>query len=193
MRTRITPVIAALFIGQGVWAQTAAPPSPPAEPATKIEAFSAKTGIVIIKGYSTVSRIYGQGEVKVDAREVRDASNPGLAVYGLEIEVKESGRLERVSRSFIDLDEVDSLVRGLDYISKVTSAVTPLKNFEAQYRTKDDLAVTVYTGPAGQLSLAVESGRVVRVSAFFDLVNLERLKNHIVEAKRILESARASK
>ena len=46
-------------------------------PATKLEAFQARTGAVLIRGYSTVGTLRGEGsDVSVDAREFRDGSNP---------------------------------------------------------------------------------------------------------------------
>lgn len=191
MHVRLLIAAATLTAAQLVTAQSA-PPAQPSAAATKIEAFSAKTGIVMIKGFSTVGRIRGQGVVTIDAREFRDASVPGQGVYGIAIEVKEAGRLERESRSFVDLDEIDSLVRGLDYISKIAKGVTQLNDFEAQYRTKGDFAVTVFSDAGGGLSLSVESGRVGKTSAFLKMTDLETLKTHILDAKRVVEAARAA-
>ena len=115
---RTLATLAALSFATSVCAQTVAPVQTPPPPATKIEAFSSKTGIVMIRAFSIIGRIRGQGLVTIDAREFRDASSPSQGVYGIAVEVKEAGRLERESRSFIDLDESDSLVRGLDYIAK---------------------------------------------------------------------------
>jgi hypothetical protein len=93
-----------------------------APPATKLEAFSARTGIVLVKGYTTLGTVNGMGRVSIDVREFRDASNPKSVQYGVAFEVKESGRLERENTSFIDEDEIDPLIRGLDYISKIDVA-----------------------------------------------------------------------
>ena len=161
-------------------------------PSTKIEAFSAKTGVVMIKGFSTVGRIRGQGVVSVDAREFRDASSPKTGVYGVAIEVKEAGRIERESRSFIDQDELDSLVSGIDYISKISKSVTVLKDFEAEYRTKGDFSITVFSDSSGGLSLAVASGRIGKTSAFLKLGDLDQLKALIIEAKKTIEEAKAA-
>ena len=47
------------------------------KPTTKLEAFQAITGIVIVRSYTTVGAISGLGGiVTVDVREFRDASNP---------------------------------------------------------------------------------------------------------------------
>src|SRR5262245_19720870 len=72
----------------------------PTPPATKLEAFSAKTGVVIIRGFSTVGSISRLGIVTIEVREFRDASNPKLRATGLSIQVKEAGRLERDNTSF---------------------------------------------------------------------------------------------
>jgi len=109
--------------------------------------------------------------------------------YGIAIEVKEAGRLERESRSFVDLDEIDSLVNGLNYISKVTKEVTLLKDFEATYKTKGDFAVTVFSNSSGGLSLSVSSGRIGKTDVFLEMSELERLKNIIIEAKRLAVEA----
>jgi len=90
------------------------------------------------------------GSVTVTAREFRDASNPKLRQTGLTVEVKESGRVERESVSFVDYDEIDSLLRGIDYISKIERNVTSLKDFEAEYRTKVDFGITTSMNVAGQ-------------------------------------------
>lgn len=160
--------------------------------ATKIEAFSAKTGVVMIKGFSTIGRIQGQGTVNIDAREYRDASSPKTGVYGIRIEVKESGRLQRENKSFIDQDEIDSMISGIDYIAKISKSVTLLKDFEAEYRTKDDFSITVYSDSNGTLSLAVGSGRIGKSSAFLKLGDLDQLKSLILEAKRTIEGAKAA-
>src|SRR5260370_25697623 len=69
----------------------------PLPPATKLEEFSAKTGIVVIRGFSTIDEVRGMGSVTVTAMEFRDASNPKLRQTGLHVAEKESSRLERES------------------------------------------------------------------------------------------------
>ncbi|WP_162995580.1 hypothetical protein OX462_21430 [Janthinobacterium sp. SUN098] len=163
-----------------------------APPATKLEAFSARTGIVIVKGFSTIGVVNGMGRVSIDVREFRDASNPKSVQYGVSFEVKESGRLERQSTSFIDEEEIDSLIRGLDYISKIERNVTTLGNFEAQYRTKGDLSMTVFSGTNGEVSFAVSSGRIGKTSAFLKLADAEKIRSLLNEAKAAISKAKSS-
>ena len=106
------------------------------EPKTKLEAFEAQTGSVLIKGFGEIGSVSGMGSsVVVDCREFTDATT-SRKEYGITIEVKETGRFERKDTAFIDYDEIDSLLKGIDYISKIDKSVTLLPDFEAAYRTK---------------------------------------------------------
>lgn len=192
MLSRLFTAISLFFMGQVAFAQTSSTTPLQPVPNTKIEAFSSKTGIVIIKGYSTIGSVSGRGTVSIDVREFRDASSPNKGEFGIAIEVQESGRLTRENRSFIDFDEIDSLVRGIDYLSKVTNSVTQLKNFEVAYKTKGDFAITVYSDSTGGISLAIDSGRIGKTTAFLKVTDLETLKSHILEARRLIESTRSS-
>lgn len=157
---------------------------PPPKPATKLEVFQAKTGTVVIRGYTTIGKVSGMGTVTVDAREFKDGSNPNAPrATGVSVTVKESGRLERESTSYVDADEVDSLLRGIDYISKITKEVTNLEMFEAEYRTKGDLRITVFNDPNGGLSLAISSGQVGRTSAYLRMTQVDAFRSLIIAAK----------
>jgi len=163
-------------------------------PATKLEAFSARTGVVLVKAFSTIGVVNGLGKVTIDAREFRDASNPKVREYGITIAVKESGRLERENTSFIDADEIDSLLRGIDYIAKIDKSITTMSDFEAQYRTKGDFSITTFSssGSRGEIGVAVSSGRIARTSAFLKLSDLSQMKALIGDAKSKIDAARAA-
>jgi hypothetical protein len=99
------------------------------------------------------------GSFEVNAMEFTDATT-GRKQSGVLIEIKESGRLENTDRSFIDYDEVDALLKGLDYISKATSDVTKLRMFEATYKTKGYFSVTTFSRDSGKIEAAVKSGYI---------------------------------
>lgn len=181
-------ILCAALIAFPVCAQNTDVPTKAAS--TKIEAFSSRTGIVMIKGFQEVGRIRGTGMVTIDAREYRNASNPKQAEYGVLFEVKESGRLERENRSFVDADEIDALIQGIDYISGITKSITPLSNFEAEYRTKGDFSIVVFSQSGGELGVAVASGRVGKTNAFLKISDLERLKELIRDAKKLIDQSK---
>lgn len=156
---------------------------------TELEAFAAQTGVVIIKGYSSIGKVAGMGSVEVDCREFTNAQS-GKKTYGMVIGVKEISRIERENNSFIDFNEIDSLITGIDYISKIKGDVTALQHFEATYTTRGDFSITVFNDSKGKLSIAVTSGRVGRARAYLNLEQLTKLRELVMDAKSKIESIR---
>jgi hypothetical protein len=154
-------------------------------PATKLEAFQSRTGVVLIRGYSTVGTVSLPGrEVAVDARELRDGSSPESPLAtGVSITIREVGTLERENTSYIDIDEVDALVKGIEYVSGASKDVTKLDQFEVEYRTRGDLRITVFSGRKGKILASISSGTIGRTIAFVDLKELAILHDLILAAK----------
>ena len=160
------------------------------KPKTKLEAFVAQDGVVIVKGFSEIGTFNGNygGVVTVKAKEFINV-NASKREYGITIEVKESGRLERENTSYIDYDEIDSLIKGLEYIAKVDKSATKLQNFQADYKTRGDLTISTFSR-SSSIMVGVESGHLYKATVFFPLSDLQNFKNMIVQAKTKLDSIR---
>lgn len=183
---RTLGALTALFCVVSIFAQDEAEQKKP--PTTKLEAFQSRTGVVLIRGYSTVGILRGMGgDISVEAREFRDGSNPNSPrATGVSITVRETGRLGRENVSYVDFDEIDSLLKGIEYISKVNREVTKLALFEVDYRTKGDLRISVFSNQKGDVSAAVSSGTIGRTSSFINLTDLGKLCEMIANAKSML-------
>jgi hypothetical protein len=158
-------------------------------PKTKLESFERQTGTVIIKGFANIGSVRGLGEVSVTCMELTEAANASKQ-YGITIEVVSSGRLEREDRSFVDYDEIESLIKGIDYISKAGPDITPLENFEAIYQTKGDLSLITFSTSPGKSEAAVRSGRIGGATAFISTTQLAELRDLILRAKQTLDSVK---
>lgn len=169
------------------FAQTEKPE--PSSPKTKLQAFEALTGAVIIKGYTEVGSVAGMGQLTVSAKEFTNAAD-GKVQYGITVGVTGGGQFERESTSFIDYDEIDSLLTGIDYVKAINKSVTKLHGFEAIYRTRDDLTVTVFSGSDEKIQAAVTSGRFSGATAFISLEKLASFRALIVEAKKTLDGVK---
>jgi hypothetical protein len=163
----------------------------PPPPATKLESFSNQTGVVLIRGFSRIGLVRGRGSVTIAAVEFRDASNPKVRVTGLSIFVMESDAAGKEKTSYVDYDEIDSLLKGIDSISKVDRNSTPLTNFEAVYETKGALSVFTYSTGSG-IHLAVSSGTCGKVTARLETSDLNQLQTLIQNAKAAIDSAQQS-
>lgn len=188
MSKRIIGLLAALaLLIPSLWLVVARQPrQAEREPRTKLEAFQVEPGTVIIKGYSEIGEVLALGDVKVMALEFTDATT-GRKQSGVRIEIKESVRLENTDRSFIDYDEIEALLKGIDYISKATSDVTKLKMFEATYKTKGSFSVTTFNNNSGEITATVN---IRSVSVFLSLPKLAELRTLIAQAKKNLDLAK---
>ena len=162
------------------------PTALPQEPKTKLESFQRQTGAVVIKGYSEIGTVSALGSVSVDCMEFTDATT-GRRQLGVVIDVKESGRFENSDRSFVDYDEVEALLKGIDYISKVKADATRLGSFEAIYKTKGDFNVITFSS-SGKVEAAVKSGYIRPATAYLSLQQLVELRGLILQAKQKLDS-----
>jgi len=161
----------------------------PQEPKTKIEAFEAQTGLVIICGFSKIGSINTAraGNVSVQSKEFLDAST-GKREYGMTIEVKKPGEVATESTYYIDYDEIDSLLKGIDYISKVERSATKLDYFHADYHTKGDFKISTFSADSGETMVAVSSGDYPEVRVFFGLAKLADLRALVANAKAKLDA-----
>lgn len=154
------------------------------EAATKLEQFTSKVGAVYIKGFSPVGEVSNAyGTVEVEVREIKNASQTNTSVKGILITTTENSRGSTPSRSFIDADEIDGLVAGIDYLAKVDKSVTKHATFEAEYATKGGFSIVVFNSSVdGSLRFVVKA-RSSSAKAFFPIEELSKLKQLLLDAK----------
>ena len=117
-------------------------------------------------------------------REYRDAGHPADVTAGLLLEVTQWYPSERSRASFVDEDEIDGLLRGIDYIlQNATSEVTRFSNFEVRYRTKGGFGVAAFSS-GETIGVVFQSGDVQY--SFGRLVHLWQLRELIVRAQALL-------
>jgi hypothetical protein len=176
-------VICALVMSAGLPASSLADvPADAEEPATKLEAFMAQEGVVVIRGSSRVGGVRGEPGclVAVESREVRNASS-GERAFGITVEVRRLDGRDPGRVSYVDLEEMPSLLGGLEYMGRLERSAIALDQLEADYRTKGGLTVTVYY-TSGGLKGAVTSGVVGRATATLEFVDFLRFRQLLQSA-----------
>jgi hypothetical protein len=171
--------------------RSAQSPTPFSEPLTNLEELDTKTGDIIIKNYTVVGTVSGfGGTATVTGYEFVDTQS-GRKEYGIGVELEESERSERavLERLYVDYDEMDSLIKSIDYIIRIEKSTT-MENFEAQYRTRSDLTVTTFNRSTGTLRAALSSGFVGRIRIGMTLGNLADFRKLIIDAKTVLDKTR---
>jgi hypothetical protein len=160
---------------------------------TKLQAFQAKTGAVVVLGFSRIASVQGLygARADVEAREFTDAAT-GSRTSGLSVEVHEAGTLERHETTYVDYDELESLLRGIDYIAKIDRNPTKLADFEADYRTRGDLEVSTFSN-AAKTMVAVKTGNIGGATVFYPLDQLAAFRNAVAKAKAVLDSIKPAR
>jgi hypothetical protein len=160
------------------------------EPVTKLEAFLAKKGKLIVKDSYDLGEVAGRYGQKIILQSMI-IFEPGLEsqrIRGLRIEINEGGQYERSNTSFLDLDEIDSLSKALEYM---VSLSTKWKDENMEYKevifsTKDDFKIGFYQAGIKQAAFS-SSGYIGKTDCFFSSIqDLSSLKSMIDKGLKLL-------
>jgi hypothetical protein len=162
-----------------------------AEPKTQLERFLAKTGSIVVKVFHPLGNIPGLYSTSADLSAVvlYEPGNEAKRTRGIKIEVKGADRLTREHTSFLDLDEIDALLKALDYMGKVMTqwTGTPRDYTELIFSTRGDLQVGFYLKD-GKIQEFVLSGTIGAATAYLQPIGLRTLREQLSVGRQYLES-----
>ena len=155
------------------------------EPRNKLEELESQVETVLVKGHTYVGTLKLQGgSVRVEATEIRNAANSNR-VTGVGITINPELTVE--TRSLIDYEEIDRLVKALDLLVKADDSITKLTHFEIRYRTRGDFEIMIVKQVNGSVVVAIEGGFFERTRLFLTPDELTKLRWLIVQAKEKLD------
>ncbi|MGH9880909.1 MAG: hypothetical protein ACRD6N_05685 [Pyrinomonadaceae bacterium] len=160
----------------------------PFEPRTKLEAFETKYGTVVFKGFTRITTVEVR-DVRIDALEMRYLGNSNRAT-GVVVSLREPGERPRENRAFVDYEEIDALIKGIDAVSLANESMTKLAGFEARYRTLGDLEIEVFRQTRSGTAVTLSVGICDRVNLALTLDELGKIRAMIVEAKAKLDESK---
>ncbi|HEV2693758.1 MAG TPA: hypothetical protein VG347_12775 [Verrucomicrobiae bacterium] len=156
---------------------------------TDIEAFEAQTNVVVVKGYGTAGTVsMGSSILSIRLKESFTPDATGK-LQALVLDCSDGGGREW---AVIDYAEIDSLLRGIDYIRSATYDVTGLPGFEADYQTKGGFRVI---GVGSHRQSAVQT--YVQFDGYrripLDSDQISQLRNQIAQARQTLDELKSPK
>ena len=156
---------------------------------TRLEAALETRGSVLIKGSTPVGSVTGlRGTASVTSWEIVDART-AVRVYGLSVAIRDNERPENEEVAYVDYEEIDPLVAGLDYILKLENTATKLARFEAQYRTRGELSFYRFNTPNGYgTAVSVRERRGPRL--VLRPAGLVEFRDLLDSAKALIDDAR---
>jgi hypothetical protein len=160
----------------------------PLEPRTKLEAFEERYGTVLMKGFTQVTAIEVRG-VRVDAVELREIPRATRAM-GIVVVLGSGSEKPQENRAFIDYEEIDALLSGIDTVSRVNETMTKLVGFEGKYRTLGDFEINVFRQTRSGTAVSLTTGVCNQARVTMSLDDLVRVRAMLVDAKTKLDEAR---
>src|SRR5204862_4103529 len=89
------------------------------------------------------------------------------------------------NRSYIDYDEIDSVIKSWDQVARTDDTITKLNNFESRYRTKGDCEIVVFRQtPGGAVAASISGGYCERARILLALDEIIKLRDIVAEAKQ---------
>jgi hypothetical protein len=161
-------------------------------PKTTLEAFEARIGTVIVKGSALIGTVSAQtGTVAVRCKESIEISS-GLKEYGVAVGLQAGTGPEYTT--VIDYDELESFLKGIEYIIKVNPAAMSLPEFVALYTTRGELRISVYTSHRrpGTIQVALQSDRFDKTRSLLSTDQLAQFENLIRQARDKLDFLRTN-
>jgi len=176
--------------------------TPPA-PKTHLQAMCEQKGALIIGGYTDVGTVQREDGsfVRITAAEftnsVTNAKESGLLIYVHQTAPGGGGSLE--TRSFIDQDELDSLLSSLDAMSKLDKTTTSLNDFEAHFRTRGDLEISSIDDNGVRevsfhgVEISSSSGQIIWATIRLPLARLAEVQQYLATAKQLIDKDKDNK
>lgn len=162
-------------------------------PITALGEFDSRMQTIIVRGSTYVQTLTARnGSARVDALELRDetshTSTNGVVITLKEANGEDNNQPGFETRSYIDYEEIDRVIKAWDQVARTDDTITKLNNFESRYRTRDDFEIVVFRQtPGGTIAAAVSGGRCERARIFLSLDELIKLRHMVAQAKQRLD------
>ncbi|HEY2865657.1 MAG TPA: hypothetical protein VGJ02_01075 [Pyrinomonadaceae bacterium] len=155
------------------------------KPLTDLELFQDTYGATLLKGFTELPRVRGTaGSVQVTVVEFRNTAN-NTRVKGVAVDVT-TAQNEK-ARSFIEYAELDALIRGVTFISKVDKGMSSLQSLEAVFTTKGEFSISDFFNWQGESRVAVTAGRYEPKTVLIDQAGQTILLGQFQQAKTTLD------
>jgi hypothetical protein len=158
----------------------------PTPPKTRLEALEVQTGTVIVKGTALIGSVTaGAGTLTVRCKEFKDVGHDRKE-YGLAVTLKQGDRAEETI--LVDHEELEGLVRALDYLARADHTVTVLPGFDASYKTRGELRIDTFSRKStGGVEAAVQGSRANSVALALTMMDLAKFRTLIEQGKEKLD------
>jgi len=139
-------------------------------PATKLEAFISKKGKLIVKDFYELGEIAGSygSKIELKALIIYEPGRESQKIRGLKIDVSGGGRYEHSNTSFLDLEEIKSLSKAIEYMVGLSAKWAGINKeyTEVIFSTKGDFDIGFWQKGTEQRAFS-SSGYIGKATCYF--------------------------
>ena len=159
-------------------------------PRTYFDAYKSSLNTPVVRGMSSIGALTGQVGYPVDIRVERVNVQPITnTIYAVALRTRLSR--DAVQVDFIDYDELDGLLRGLQLVSQADHSSVPMDDFEVVYRLRSGLSVAKISNGA-KVVIAIRCGDANATRNQIAPYVLDDLQRLLTAAKAKIEAIAAS-
>jgi hypothetical protein len=155
-------------------------------PRTNFEICATVADAPLLKAMSVIGTLNNQINYPVEIRvEVLTNLVSSNVIYGVSLRTRVQPKQTEVD--YIDYDELDGFIRGIQFISQSDHNVTTFDNFEAAYQTRCGLSI-VKVSNGTKLTIVMKSGGSLATHNQMASFVLDDLGRYLTAAKAKLDS-----
>ncbi|HTR40107.1 MAG TPA: hypothetical protein VMH87_00635 [Pseudomonadales bacterium] len=155
-------------------------------PPTQIENFEQQPDSIMVKGFGETGSISAEGgTISVRCKESNNVTI-NQKMYGISVALS-AGQAH--GSLVVDYEELDGMIRALDFLSKISYQVTPMPGFDASFTTRSGVRVGAHVDrrqSAIQLYVQFDDTEKIPLSAD----QFTQFENLITSAKTSLDEMR---
>jgi hypothetical protein len=158
-------------------------------PRTYFEAYNAVADAPLLRGMSVIGTLNNQINYPVEIR-VETLTNllSSNIVYAVALRTRLAAK--QLEIDYIDYDELDGLIRGVQFISQSDHNATSLDNFESAYRTRCGMSL-LKVSSGNKLTIVMKSGDTLATRNEMASFVLDDLGRYLTAAKAKLDALAA--
>jgi hypothetical protein len=159
-------------------------------PRTYFDAYKAALDAPLVRGMSSIGSLTGQVAYPVDIRIERLNVQPSTnTIYAVALRTRLARNVLQVD--YIDYDELDGLLRGLQLISQSGHSTVPMDDFEVVYRLRSGLSVAKISN-GNKVVIAIKCGDANGTRNQIASYVLDDLQRLLTSAKSKIDAIAAS-
>ncbi len=162
---------------------------------TRLAGIDTRAGGLIIRRFTNIGYVTGSSRIDIACVAItytrtNQPAQTNQMQYGIKVELTEGSKPSDRRIAYVDLDEINYLLNGVNEMSRTGIAAAPFKDVELAYATSGGLRVAMIGAEAAKFEVSVLVGRDHLAVTTLTAKQFAKFRRLLENAKTTLDSAR---